>query len=165
MSGNRRWRNGIFVCALVAVVAGAGACGASGGERSVPRSTSITAARSGSEAETGCLYSDTSSAVYIDYQRSDDDRLTGTMQISRLQTGDAGFEVTGQSNPFIGSIDDGELTVVVGFAAPWFGTLSEDELTLNLPQDDGGLAPSHSHPPRSPTTTLPSPHCAPRQPR
>lgn len=133
----RRLLRASHAAVLALAVAALAGCGTSGGkDTGDPRPKE----RTGSEEEAGWLASDDTTAIYLDY-REQAGSLAGTMQVSSLKSGDAGFEVKGSSNAFTGALDGSELSITVGAAAPWFGTLKGDNLTLNLPQDDGALAP------------------------
>lgn len=133
----QKWSVGAARIAAALAVALLAGCGASGGERAIPEPGGEPA---GSEEPSGWLAGDDSSAVYVDY-RERAGTLSGTLQTSSIEPGDAGFEVKGQSQAFTGTLEGSDLSITAGGAAPWFGTLEKGELTLNLPQDDGALAP------------------------
>jgi hypothetical protein len=142
MNNGIRWRRLAAVALMGAALLAA--CGASGGD-TAPSSPgtapgSPSEPRTGSEDLSGWLAADDATVIYLDY-RDQSGELMGTMQVSSLEAGDAGFEVKGSSNAFSGSLDGSDVSITVGSAAPWFGTLRGDELTLNLPQDDGALTP------------------------
>lgn len=136
MSRRARWT--AFACAVV-LIGGAVlmACGVGG---KAATSSRPEPERSGSAELSGWLATDATSVIYLDY-REQSGALNGTLQTSTLKAGDLGWEVKGQSNAFTGSLEGTDLSIQVGTAPPWFGDLRGDRMTLNLPQNDGALAP------------------------
>lgn len=120
--------------ALVVASALLASCGTSGGDNGAPAPES-----EGSSDASGWLAADDEAAIFLAFVTPPS---TGTMQLSRLIADGSAWTVKGQNAEISVSQEDSDLTVTVASSPPWFGTIDGDRLTLNIPQDDGALAPA-----------------------
>lgn len=115
------------------------ACGAEqGGALAQPSNESDGADQATEEAE-AWLATDVDSAVLLRWTEGDDNRLSGVLQIARMQS----YDVSGESWPVEGLLGDQDLTLTIeglfGSVTRLTGDFSGAILTLYWPSESGGL--------------------------
>lgn len=89
---------------------------------------------------------DQSSAMTISWTDDGDGHLAGSLQSTTPNTDGNGDLVKTVNASFTGTLHDGQISIVthgfLGDSSTWPGSLSGDTLTLNIPQQDGSIAPA-----------------------
>jgi len=89
---------------------------------------------------------DQSGAMTISWTDDGSGHLTGSLQNATPNTDASGDLVKTVIVSFTGGLHDGQISIVtsgfLGVSSTWTGSLSGDALTLNIPQQDGSIAPA-----------------------
>jgi len=89
---------------------------------------------------------DQSGAMTISWTDDGSGHLTGSLQNATPNKVASGDLVKTVSVSFTGNLHDGQISIVtngfLGVSSTWTGSLSGDTLTLNIPQQDGSIAPA-----------------------
>lgn len=89
---------------------------------------------------------DRSGAMTMSWTDDGNGHLAGSLQSATPNTDGTGDLVKTVNASFTGTLHDGQISIVthgfLGDTSTWPGSLSGDTLTLNIPQQDGSIAPA-----------------------